>query len=256
MGEVTEDAAERFAARRLAGGLATWASPQSAMVLVDLRTVRAAPLSAPVVAHGALGELLGNYCRYLWVERCLSNHTVLDAYEPAARRSWPGGWVKTDWVGSGALSINRTEDSFDELRVGRSKCVGVCRRSAHPGRSPSSMPAGRHGTRSKPSSVVAVAAEVTEEVPASEHRLSEGHHHPTKHEATLALLERGPASSIVAVIPSSVSNLDTRCRPARGVIRPSGAPSTTLRFFFVTLLTRQVPFVWDRGVSFNHHPPR
>jgi hypothetical protein len=40
------------------------------------------------------------------------------------------------------------------------------------------------------------------------------------------------------------------------VIRPSGAPSTTLRFFFATLVTRQVPFVRDHGVFVNYHSPR
>jgi hypothetical protein len=40
---------------------------------------------APVLAHTPLEELLVSYCRYQWVERCPSDHTVLDAYGPVAR---------------------------------------------------------------------------------------------------------------------------------------------------------------------------
>jgi len=39
----------------------------------------------PVVGQGPLEELLADYPRYLLIERRLSEHTVLDAYEPAAR---------------------------------------------------------------------------------------------------------------------------------------------------------------------------
>jgi hypothetical protein len=50
-----------------------------------LRTLGVAPAPPPVLAQGPLEELLEDYRRYLFVERDLSAHTVLDAYEPAAR---------------------------------------------------------------------------------------------------------------------------------------------------------------------------
>ena len=86
VGELTDEQAERFAAARRAAGLVTWASPRSALLpLVYLRTLGVAPAAEPVCARGPLEELLEDYCRFLWVERRLSDHTVLDAYEPAAR---------------------------------------------------------------------------------------------------------------------------------------------------------------------------
>ena len=42
-------------------------------------------LPAVTVASGPLEELLGDYGRYLRVERRLAEHTVRDAYLPAAR---------------------------------------------------------------------------------------------------------------------------------------------------------------------------
>jgi site-specific recombinase XerD len=85
-GELTGEQAERFAAARRAAGLVTWASPQSTMLpLGYLRALGVAPAPGPVVARGPLEELLEDYRRYLSVERGLSDHTVLDAYEPAAR---------------------------------------------------------------------------------------------------------------------------------------------------------------------------
>jgi integrase/recombinase XerD len=85
-GELTGELAERFAAARRAAGLVTWAAPRSAMLLVGyLRGLGVAPPPAPVVARGPLEVLLADYRRYLLIERGLSDHTVFDAYVPAAR---------------------------------------------------------------------------------------------------------------------------------------------------------------------------
>jgi len=84
--ELTGEQAERFAATRRAAGLVTWAAPRSAMLPVAyLRGLGLAPQPVPVVAQGPLQELLADYRRYLSIERGLSDHTVFDAYEPAAR---------------------------------------------------------------------------------------------------------------------------------------------------------------------------
>ena len=86
VGELTGEQAERFAAARRAAGLVTWAAPRSAMLPVGyLRGLGVAPPPVPVVAQGPLQELLADYRRYLSIERGLSDHTVFDAYEPAAR---------------------------------------------------------------------------------------------------------------------------------------------------------------------------
>ena len=86
VGELTGEQAERFAAARRAAGLVTWAAPRSAMLPVGyLRGLGVAPQPVPVVAQGPLQELLADYRRYLSIERGLSDHTVFDAYEPAAR---------------------------------------------------------------------------------------------------------------------------------------------------------------------------
>ena len=86
VGELTGEQAGRFAAARRAVGLVTWAAPQSTMLpLGYLRGLGVAPAPAPALAHGPLEELLADYCRYLSLERGLSDHTVLDAYGPAAR---------------------------------------------------------------------------------------------------------------------------------------------------------------------------
>ena len=63
-----------------------------------LRQLGVAPAAAPVVAQGPLAELLADYRRYLRVERGLSDHTVLDAYEPAARL-FLAGWEGPDGLG-------------------------------------------------------------------------------------------------------------------------------------------------------------
>jgi site-specific recombinase XerD len=86
VGGLTDEQAERFAAVRRTAGLVTWASPRSALLLLGyLRGLGVAPAPEPVCARGPVEELLADYCRYLWVERRLSDHTVLDVYQPAAR---------------------------------------------------------------------------------------------------------------------------------------------------------------------------
>jgi len=84
--ELTGEQAERFAATRRAAGLVTWVAPRCAMLPVGyLSGLGVAPPPVPVLAQGPLQELLADYRRYLSVERGLSDHTVFDAYEPAAR---------------------------------------------------------------------------------------------------------------------------------------------------------------------------
>lgn len=86
VGELTVEQAERFAAWRRAAGLVTWVAPQStALPLGYLRGLGVAPMTVRVVAQGPLEDLLDDYRRYLSVERGLCDHTVFDAYEPAAR---------------------------------------------------------------------------------------------------------------------------------------------------------------------------
>jgi integrase/recombinase XerD len=86
VGELTGEQAGRFAEARRAAGLVSWASSQSvALPLGYLRQLGAAPTPTPVCPEGPLEELLAGYRRYLSIERGLSDHTVLDAYGPAAR---------------------------------------------------------------------------------------------------------------------------------------------------------------------------
>jgi integrase/recombinase XerD len=83
--ELTVEQAERFAVDRRAAGLVTWVSPRSVVLpLGYLRELGVVPTPAAAVAHGPLEELLAEYCCYLRVERRLSEHTVRDAYGPAA----------------------------------------------------------------------------------------------------------------------------------------------------------------------------
>jgi hypothetical protein len=85
-GELTAEQAGRFVAARRAAGRVTWVSPQSmALLLGYLRELGVAPAPVPALVQGPLEELLADYRRYLRVERGLSEHTVLDAYGPAAR---------------------------------------------------------------------------------------------------------------------------------------------------------------------------
>ena len=84
--ESTEARAGEFASSRRDAGLVTWTSPQSvALPLEYLRELGVLPAPAPSVGDGPLDELLAAYRRYLLVERRLSEHTVGDAYVPAAR---------------------------------------------------------------------------------------------------------------------------------------------------------------------------
>ncbi len=104
VGELTGERAERFSAARRAAGLVTWVAPQStALPLGSLRALGVAPAPAPALAWGPLEELLVDYRRYLSVERGLSEHTVLDAYEPAARL-FLAGWEAPDGLGLERLS--------------------------------------------------------------------------------------------------------------------------------------------------------
>lgn len=85
VGELTVEQAERFVAERRAAGRVTWVASQSvALPLGYLRELGVVPTPTPAVAQGPLEELLAEYRRYLLVERRLSDHTVLDAYGPAA----------------------------------------------------------------------------------------------------------------------------------------------------------------------------
>ena len=103
VGELTGEQAGRFAAARRAAGLVTWVSPRSLMLpLAYLRALGVAPASAPALAHGPLEELLEDYRRYLSIERGLSDHTVLDAYGPAARL-FLAGREGPDGLGLGRL---------------------------------------------------------------------------------------------------------------------------------------------------------
>ena len=102
VGELTGGQAERFAAARRAAGLVTWAAPRSAMLPVGyLRALGVAPAATSMVARGPLEELLEDYCRYLRVERAVCDHTVLDAYVPAARLFLAG------WDGPVGLGLER-----------------------------------------------------------------------------------------------------------------------------------------------------
>jgi integrase/recombinase XerD len=102
--ELTGEQAERFVAARRAAGRVTWVSPQSVMMPLEyLRELGVAPAPAPVVAQGLLEELLQDYRRYLSIERGLSDHTVLDAYGPAARL-FLAGWESPDGLGLERLS--------------------------------------------------------------------------------------------------------------------------------------------------------
>jgi integrase/recombinase XerD len=82
VGELTGEQAERFAVERRA----TVASAQSvALPLEYLRQLGAVPAPVPACPSGPVEELLADYGSYLSVERGLCEHTVLDAYVPAAR---------------------------------------------------------------------------------------------------------------------------------------------------------------------------
>jgi len=84
--ELTVNQAERFARERRAAGLMAWSSPRSAAFPLEyLRQLGAVPPPAPPCPVGSLENLLDHYGRYLSIERGLCDHTVFDAYVPAAR---------------------------------------------------------------------------------------------------------------------------------------------------------------------------
>jgi site-specific recombinase XerD len=86
VGDLTGERAERFARARRAAGMVSWSSPGSvALPLEFLRGLGVVASSAPTCPVGPLEELLADYGRYLSVERGLCEHTVFDAYVPAAR---------------------------------------------------------------------------------------------------------------------------------------------------------------------------
>jgi site-specific recombinase XerD len=83
---LTAETVSRFVESRRARGLVTYASPKSlALPLEYLRELGVLPAAAVTVPEGPLEELMADYRRFLLIERRLSKHTVLDAYEPAAR---------------------------------------------------------------------------------------------------------------------------------------------------------------------------
>ena len=94
-GDLTSGQAERFAGTRRAAGVVSWSSPRSVgLPLEFLRGLGAVPAPGSVRPNGPVEELLADYGSYLSVERGLCDHTVFDAYVPAARRflsSVPGG---------------------------------------------------------------------------------------------------------------------------------------------------------------------
>jgi site-specific recombinase XerD len=104
VGELTGERVERFVDSRRARGLVTWVSSQSlALPLEYLQVLGVVPAPAPALAQGPCEELLAEYRRYLLVERQLSEHTVLDAYVPAARL-FLEGWERPDRLGLERLS--------------------------------------------------------------------------------------------------------------------------------------------------------
>ena len=84
--DLSDVRAAEFAGSRRGAGLVTWTSPKSAALLLEyLGEIGVMPTSAAAVASGPLEELVADYGRYLRVERRLAEHTVCDAYLPAAR---------------------------------------------------------------------------------------------------------------------------------------------------------------------------
>jgi integrase/recombinase XerD len=86
LGELTPGQVERFLAARCAAGYSSWLSARStALPLGYLREVGVVPAVAPVVVDDPVELLLAEFRSYLFDERGLCEHTVLDVYEPAAR---------------------------------------------------------------------------------------------------------------------------------------------------------------------------
>jgi site-specific recombinase XerD len=85
VGELSDARVAEFTRSRCEAGLVTWTTSQSvALPLGYLREIGVMPSPAATVASGPLEELLADYGRYLRVERRLAEHTVRDAYLPAA----------------------------------------------------------------------------------------------------------------------------------------------------------------------------
>ena len=86
VGELSDALVAAFTSSRREAGLVTWTTPQSvALPLAYLREIGVMRSPAATVASGPLEGLLADYGRYLRVERRLAEHTVRDAYVPAAR---------------------------------------------------------------------------------------------------------------------------------------------------------------------------
>jgi integrase/recombinase XerD len=84
-GELSDARVAEFTSSRREAGLVTWTTPRSvALVLEYLREIGVMPSPEAMVASGPLEGLLADYGRYLRVERRLAEHTVRDAYLPAA----------------------------------------------------------------------------------------------------------------------------------------------------------------------------
>jgi len=100
VGDLAGEQAERFAQERRAAGVVS-CSRSVALPLEYLRQLGAAPPPAPACPVGPLEELLADYGRYLSIERGLCDHTVLNAYVPAARL------FLSDLGGSNGLDLAR-----------------------------------------------------------------------------------------------------------------------------------------------------
>jgi integrase/recombinase XerD len=103
VGDLAGEQAERFAQERRAADVVSWSCPRSlALPLEYLRQLGVAPPPpAPACPVGPLEELLADYGGYLSIERGLCDHTVLDAYVPAARL------FLSDLGGSNGLDLAR-----------------------------------------------------------------------------------------------------------------------------------------------------
>jgi integrase/recombinase XerD len=103
-GELSDARVAEFTSSRREAGLVTWTTPQSvALTLEYLREIGVMPTLEATVASGPLEELLADYGRYLRVERRLAEHTVRDAYLPAARL-FLAGLESVDGLGLELLS--------------------------------------------------------------------------------------------------------------------------------------------------------
>jgi integrase/recombinase XerD len=84
--DLTGEQAARFAETRRAAGVVSWSSPRSgALPLEFLREMGTVPPPTRARPVGPLEDLLADYGEYLSIERGLCDHTVFDAYVPAAR---------------------------------------------------------------------------------------------------------------------------------------------------------------------------